>query len=166
MHIVLSSLLYSIDSLFLGAAIGSISPRNSFGIAAAVGLADGLAGLAGLAVAGFGLPTWVAGCAPSLLAAYAALLFLAAPRFTILAMSRLGISLLLVLLSLDNFIGAALETSAGSFLVEAAVMAVASFLMAWSGCSTGAALARQWPGFVKPLVSGATFATAVAMILS
>jgi len=168
MNIILNSLLYGLDSFFLGLVVGAFSPSRSWPwIAAAFGLADGLAGLAGHAVAGFGAPTWAGACAPTLLAGYAAFLFLAAQRLRALATRRFGLAILPVVLSLDNFIGAAaLPTSAWSFYGETATMALASFLMAFAGCSFGGALAGRAPRLVWPLAGGASLAAAAAMTLS
>jgi hypothetical protein len=165
---ILNSLIYGLDSLFLGVAIGGLwPPRNWPWIAAGFGLSDGLAGLAGHSLSGFGAPTNASAYAPALLIVYAASLFLGAPRLTALATRRLGLVVLPIVLGVDNFIAAAaLETSGGSYHTEAATMALASFVMALAGCVLGGTLAGQWPRFVSPLVASASLAAAVAMTLS
>jgi putative Mn2+ efflux pump MntP len=165
---ILNSLVYGLDSLFLGVAIGGLWPsRNWPWIAATFGLSDGLAGLAGHALSGFGAPAYASAYAPVLLVLYAASLLLGAPQLTALAARRLGLVVLPIVLSADNFIAAAaLETSASNYYREAAIMALASFLMAMAGCVFGGALSGQWPRFVRPLAAGASLAAAVAMTLS
>jgi hypothetical protein len=91
---------------------------------------------------------------------------LGAPLLTTLATRRLGLVVLLIVLSVDNFMAAALETSGGNYYREATTMAVASFLMAMVGCVFGGAVSAQWPRFVRPLVASASLAAAAAMTLS
>jgi putative Mn2+ efflux pump MntP len=94
-------------------------------------------------------------------------LFLGAPRLTALASRQLGLVVLPIVLGVDNFIAAAaLETSGGGYRTEAAMMALASFVMALAGCVLGGTLAGQWPRFVRPLVATSSLAAAVAMTLS
>jgi putative Mn2+ efflux pump MntP len=165
---VLNSFLCSLDSLFLGVAVGAFWPsRNWPWIAAAFGLSDGLAGLAGHSLSGFGAPAYAGAYAPALLVLYAASLLLGAPRLTALATRRLGLVVLPIVLSVDNFIAAAaLETSGSNYYREAASMALASFVMALAGCVLGRALAGRWPRFVRPLAAGASLSAAIAMTLS
>jgi hypothetical protein len=164
---ILNSLIYGVDSLFLGVAVGAFWPsRNWPWIAAAFGLSDGLAGLAGHSLSGFGAPAYAGAYAPALLVLYAASSLLGAPLLTTLATRRLGLVVLPIVLSVDNFMAAALETSGGNYYREAATMAVASFLMAMVGCVFGGALSAQWPRFVRPLVASASLAAAAAMTLS
>jgi putative Mn2+ efflux pump MntP len=136
---ILNSLIYGLDSLFLGVAIGGLwPPRNWPWIAAAFGLSDRLAGLAGHSLSGFGAPTNASAYAPALLIVYAASLFLGAPRLTALATRRLGLVVLPIVLSVDNFVaGAALETSRSNSCRDASTMALASFVMALAGCVFG-----------------------------
>jgi putative Mn2+ efflux pump MntP len=164
----LNRLIYGLDSLFLGVAIGAFWPsRNWPWIAAAFGLSDGLAGLAGHALAGFGAPAYASAYAPALLVLYAASLLLGAPQLTALATRRLGLIVLPIVLSVDNFVaGAALETSRSNSCREASTMALASFAMALAGCVLGGALAGRWPRFVRPLAAGASLVAGVAMTLS
>jgi hypothetical protein len=160
---ILNSLIYGVDSLFLGVAVGAFWPsRNWPWIAAAFGLSDGLAGLAGHSLSGFGAPAY----APALLVLYAASLLLGAPLLTTLATRRLGLVVLPIVLSVDNFMAAALETSGGSYHTEAATTALGSFVLALAGCVVGGTLAGRWPQFVRHLVAGASLSAAVAMILS
>jgi putative Mn2+ efflux pump MntP len=84
-----------------------------------------------------------------------------------LATSRLGLAILPLILSLDNFIGgAALEMSPRSIYADAATTAVASFLMTLAGCAFGGALVGRSPRFVWPLAGSASLAAAIAMTLS
>ena len=83
---------------------------------------------------------------------YAASLLLGAPPAHNPGDPALGLVVLPIVLSVDNFMAAALETSGGNYYREATTMAVASFLMAMVGCVFGGAVSFQWPRFVRPLV--------------
>ncbi len=157
-------LLCSLDSLFLGVGLGALSPSRRLWLAGALGLADGLAGLFG-ASSGVTAPAWTAACGPTTLAVYAGgVLLLAATRMRALATHRLGIVVLPLALSLDNLVGAAAcGPPSVSAPTGAAMMALASFLLAYAGCALGAALGGRWPGFARPLAAGATLAAAAAM---
>jgi hypothetical protein len=162
-----TGLLYGLDSLLVGTVLGTRSPKRWLSLAAALGLADGLASLAGHTLSGIATPAWAVACGPVMLTAYAACAFLAVTRTRALATHRPGIVFLPFALSLDNFVGAAaFDAPAARASAVAVTMALASFLLAYAGCALGGALAGRWPAFVRPFAAGATLAAAAAMTLA
>ena len=101
--------------------------------------------------------------APVAVAAYGIVVFLATARVRNLVASRIGLVLLPVLLSFDNFAAAAAGDD-DSMSWSAAFLATA--IMAYIGCAFGAALTRQWPFLERGLPAGAAAAAAAMMCFS
>lgn len=108
------------------------------------------------------LPSLIAFIAPLGMAAYACAVLLAGACIRALAARRFGVALLPLLLSLDNFVAAALGRD-GMVTQPASSIFIATAIMALAGYATGAALARRWPGLKRALPGGAAIAATLIM---
>jgi hypothetical protein len=164
---LVSYLYVGIDSFVVCIGLGTMNrPRRtwpllavSFGIADAFGTT--LGGVFGQAY--HGLTSDLACAAPTAVAAYGCVVVAATARIRALVATRVGLVLLPILLSVDNFVAAALgdhgaASSSSTFF--------ATSLMALLGCVAGAALARRWPALKQGLPGATVVAAALIMSLA
>ena len=163
---VLANLTLGLDSFAICVGLGSVDKsRWTWPVLALSFAAADAAGTALGGILGQGYPhlaVSIAFFAPIGVAAYGCLVLVAAAHIQAFAMSRAGMVLLPLLLSLDNVAAAALGRDG---LMAAAVSSafIVTAFMALAGCAAGAVLVGRWPALKQPLAGGAALLAALVM---
>ncbi len=162
--------LLGLDSFVVCVGLGAVerSPRTWVALAIAFGVADALGTASGLVLGRTHShpPSGLAVLAPIAVALYGCLVAAAQARARASTPGRLGLVLLPVLLSLDNFAAGLLGDYAPSIGPALGSAFAATSIMAFLGCVTGALLARIAPVSERVLPAGSAFAAALVMGLA
>jgi hypothetical protein len=164
---IVNYLYLGIDSFVVCIGFGALNRSRwiwpllaaSFGIADAFGTM--LGGIFGQAY--HGPPPHLVLVASAGVAAYGSVVAAATAQMRVLVTNRIGLVLLPLLLSVDNFVAAAMGNNGAA---SSSSTFLATSVMALLGCLAGAVLIRRWPALKQALAGGTAIATALIMSLA